>query len=179
MPARKKHKAQDGAMTADFHTTPEGPVTTAAAVVDGPSEHANDVERAFAERPDIAQQPAAKSEPKFSLLRQFQTFNTPDNRVHVGKNDKVRTANGSTGAFIIYFDKNPNEGRAPDDPHPVIKHVKDAGYRWDRAPDGERAWMKPYDQGNGWTMRQEMDASDVTRKAAELLGATVEQGQAR
>jgi hypothetical protein len=172
MVKRKAHTTTASLAELEQRPGVDGPVTT----------HTNDVEQAHAEagiNPN-AEQPQngnGKTEKKYSVLNQFHTIPTPDNKLHVGKNDRFRMRSGAQGAFIIYFDNNPNEGRAKEDPHPVIAHVKQAGYRYEQAPDGEMAWLKPYDQSRGWTMRQQMDADDVGRQAANLLGANVEVGQ--
>lgn len=186
--ARKK--SQDGAMTADYHETPEGPVTS--------TQPPNDLEQAFSEaglneEHEQAEPPrsrkwgerTAPTRARQSSLKPFQTYPTPDNKVHLSKNDFIRNDDGTQGAFFINFDVNPNEGRAKDDPHPVINFLKnEVGVSYKKAStdvrDNTFAWKLPYSKGR-WSVRQEMDAKDVAVTAANMLGANLEaaQGQSR
>jgi hypothetical protein len=91
-----------------------------------------------------------------------------DNRVHLLKGMKDK-------AWLIRFDKSPNDGRSKENPHPVLAYLKnEAGYRWDRSKaDGEMAWGKRWD-GDSFTWQEHADARQVLQNAVEILAA--EQG---
>lgn len=98
------------------------------------------------------------------------TLKAGDNALHLGKSDKAR-------AYFIRFDKNPNEGREPDDPHPVLKTLKENGYAWRQSPGGGMAWKKPWEDGQ-YSHREDQEARSFARQIAEELGGH-EQGMGR
>jgi hypothetical protein len=82
------------------------------------------------------------------------------------------------GAFVIRFDKNPNEGHdaegnpyGKDNPHPVLTFLKkESGHNWNFSnADGKGGWGKLWADG-AFNFREHMDARVVLRKCAELLG---------
>ena len=91
-----------------------------------------------------------------------------DNVVHLFKSREDR-------AWLIRFDKNPNEGRAKDDPHPVLAYLKkEAGYRWGFSDaDGKGGWGKPWADGQ-FNYTEHMGARAVLRKCADMLGPVKE-----
>jgi hypothetical protein len=79
-------------------------------------------------------------------------------------------------AWLIRFEKNPNEGRAKDDPHPVLAYLKSEGFRWaDSQADGKKAWGKEWQDGR-YLVAEHMDAEKVFKKAADMLGPIQSQG---
>src|ERR1700683_816665 len=90
-----------------------------------------------------------------------------DNRIHLLKSTK-------DNAWLIRFDKNPNEGvdaegkaYSKDNPHPVLAYLKSEGYRWAWSEaDGGPAWGKHMAEGH-YTYAEHMDARRVLAKAAE------------
>ncbi len=83
-------------------------------------------------------------------------------------------------AWVIRFDKSPNEmeGYSKENPHPVIKMLKDEGYRWGFDDgDGKGGWGKRWtDDAYG---ADHIDARDVLAKAAEMIGGPKQQEQAQ
>jgi hypothetical protein len=93
----------------------------------------------------------------------IETVIARDNAVHLYRSDKDR-------AFLIRMDKNPNEGRAKDDPHPALSEIKAAGFRWSEArADGKMAWGKRWQDGQ-FHYTEEQEARKLVNKVAELLG---------
>jgi len=86
-----------------------------------------------------------------------------ENSVRLLKSEKDR-------AWLIRFEKNPNEGRAKEDPHPVLAYLKSEGFRWaDSQADGKKAWGKEW-RDDRYQVAEHMDAEKVFKKAAEMLG---------
>lgn len=99
------------------------------------------------------------------------------NRVHLLKEQPNR-ATGFPGAWVIRFDKSPNEmeGYSKENPHPVLKMLKDEGFRWGfSGADNEGGHGKVW-QERHYTYAEHMDARRVLARAAEMIGAKVEQG---
>jgi len=98
----------------------------------------------------------------------IETINARDNAVHLYRSDKDR-------AFLIRMDKNPNEGRAKDDPHPALAAIKEAGFRWSEArADGKMAWGKRWQDGH-FHFAEEQEARKLAKKVAALLGPVHQQ----
>jgi len=97
--------------------------------------------------------------------------------IKAGEN-KIRLLKSETDrAWLIRFEKNPNEGRPKDDPHPVLAYLKSEGFHWaDSAADGKKAWGKAWQDGR-YQIAEHMEAEKVFKKAAEMLGPV--QGQER
>lgn len=98
-----------------------------------------------------------------------------------GEGNRVRLLKSTADrAWVIRFDNNPNEmnGQSKENPHPVLSYLKSEGYRWGFADaDGKGGWGKVWQEGH-YTYAEHMDARKVLAKAAEMIGAKVEQGVA-
>ncbi|HEV3437486.1 MAG TPA: hypothetical protein VG122_09005 [Gemmata sp.] len=92
----------------------------------------------------------------------IETINARDNAVHLYRSDKDR-------AFLIRMDKNPNDGRAKDDPHPALAAIKGAGFRWSEArADGKMAWGKRWQDGQ-FHFAEEQEARKLAKKLPRCL----------
>jgi hypothetical protein len=103
----------------------------------------------------------------------FENKRGSGNRVRLLKSEPQRS--GENGAWVIRFDIPPNEmtGYSKDNPHPVLKMLKDEGYRWGFDPgDGKGGW------GKEWTNdpygNDHLEARKVLAKTAEMIGAAKE-----
>lgn len=104
------------------------------------------------------------------------------NRVQLMKEEPNRNRN-FPGAWVIRFEKNPNDMLDEDGvkyskerPHPVLKALKDDGFRWGFADgDGKGGWGKQWQEGH-FTYAEHVEARKTLAKAAEMIGAKVEQG---
>jgi hypothetical protein len=79
------------------------------------------------------------------------------------------------GAWVIRFDRNPNEGIDPEgkpyskeNPHPALKHLKDKGHNWNFDVDGKGGWGKlfsgdPYGQDHA-------EAREVLAEVQKIMG---------
>jgi hypothetical protein len=95
-----------------------------------------------------------------------------------GEGNRVRLAKSENkSAWVIRFDKNPNEmeGYSKENPHPVLKMLKDEGYRWGFDKDDKGGWGKAF-SGDAYGA-DHIEARRVLQKAAEMVGAKIEQGQ--
>jgi hypothetical protein len=87
-------------------------------------------------------------------------------------------------AWVIRFEKNPNDMTdeqgvkySKERPHPVLKALKESGFRWGFADaDGQGGWGKLMQEGH-YTYAEHLDARKVLAKAAEMIGVKVGQGQ--
>jgi len=94
-----------------------------------------------------------------------------------GEGNRVRLLKSEDkGAWVIRFDRNPNEmeGYSKENPHPVLKMLKEEGYRWGFDNDGKGGWGKAF--GGDAYGQDHIEARRVMQKAAEMIGAKVEQG---
>ncbi len=95
-----------------------------------------------------------------------------------GEGNRVRLLKSEgMGAWVIRFDKNPNEmlGHSKENPHPVLKMLKEEGYRWGfDSGDGKGGWGKAF-SGDPYGA-DHIEARRVLEKAAEMIGAPKEQG---
>ncbi len=94
-----------------------------------------------------------------------------------GEGNRVRLLKSEgLGAWVIRFEKNPNEmdGYSKDNPHPVLKMLKEEGYRWGFDSDGQGGWGKAF-SGDAYGA-DHIEARRVLQKAAEMIGAKIEQG---
>ena len=100
----------------------------------------------------------------------FENRKGEGNRVRLLKSEDM-------GAWVIRFDKNPNEmeGHSKENPHPVLKMLKEEGYRWGFDNDGKGGWGKAF-SGDAYGA-DHIEARRVLQKAAEMIGAKIEQGQ--
>jgi hypothetical protein len=93
-----------------------------------------------------------------------------ENRVQLLKSE-------GEGAWVIRFAHNPNQGKglggetySKETPHPVLKMLKDEGYRWGfDGGDGKGGWGKAF-AGDAY-MADHIEARRVLQKAAEMIGA--------
>jgi hypothetical protein len=100
----------------------------------------------------------------------FENMKGDGNRVRLLKSEDKT-------AWVIRFDKNPNEmeGYSKDNPHPVLKMLKEEGYRWGFDNDSKGGWGKAF-SGDAYGA-DHIEARRVLQKAAEMIGATIDQGQ--
>lgn len=106
----------------------------------------------------------------------LENHKTTDNRVRLLKSDRE-------GAWVIRFAHNPNVGNDPagtpygkDNPHPVLKMLKDEGYRWGfDGGDGQGGWGKQW--SNDPYGADHIEARRVMAKAAEMLGLVKDEGR--
>lgn len=95
----------------------------------------------------------------------FENITGTANRVRLLKSE-------GEGAWVIRFDKNPNdtEGHSKENPHPVLGMLKREGYRWGfDGGDGKGGWGKGW-QGDPYGT-DHMEARRVLKQAAEMIGA--------
>ncbi|WP_020471542.1 hypothetical protein [Zavarzinella formosa] len=99
-----------------------------------------------------------------------------ENRVQLLKSEGER-------AWVIRFAHPPNEDKGPEgesyskeSPHPVIKMLKEAGYRWGfDGGDSKGGWGKKFSEDAfGADL---IDARRVLQKAADMIGCKVDQGR--
>lgn len=98
------------------------------------------------------------------------------NTVQLLKSESEQDRREGKGAWVIRFDHNPNDDKGPngetyskENPHPVLKMLKEAGYRWGFDVDGKGGWGKRF-EGDAYG-RDHMDARKVLQTAAEMIGA--------
>jgi hypothetical protein len=93
-----------------------------------------------------------------------------ENRVQLLKSERE-------GAWVIRFAHNPNQDKGlegetytKETPHPVLKMLKDEGYRWGfDGGDGKGGWGKKFDRDA--YQSDHMEARRVLHLAAEMIGA--------
>ncbi len=66
------------------------------------------------------------------------------------------------------------EGHSKENPHPVIKMLKQSCYRWGFDKLGKGGWGKGF-EGDAYG-QDHIEARKVLLKAAEIIGAKIEQG---
>jgi hypothetical protein len=106
-----------------------------------------------------------------------------ENRIHLLR-EEPNQREGFPGAWVIRFDHNPNEDKglngetySKENPHPVLKMLKEEGYRWGFATgDGKGGWGKKWDEGH-FKWEEHAEAREVLKKAAEMMGAEVSAGR--
>jgi hypothetical protein len=105
------------------------------------------------------------------------------NRVQLLKSESEEQRRHGQGAWVIRFAHNPNQDPGPngetyskENPHPVLKMLKEEGYRWgfDNA-DGKGGWGKPF-SGDAYGA-DHIDARKVLQNAADMIGHKVDQGR--
>jgi hypothetical protein len=165
-------------------TTAETAADQAAAPIEGIGNQATDAGQP-AQSAD--QQSGTEPPPTFSSVKkQYKPDPNPYPMEHIKAGGNVvrllkERPNKETnfpGAFVIRFDKNPNEGHdadgkpyGKDNPHPVLTFLKnEAGHNWNFSKaDGKGGWGKLWADGE-FNFREHMDTRVVLRKCAELLG---------
>ena len=162
--AQKASKVQEvvqqGAMTTEM--TAEQPVTGDSAK---PSSTSSEPENNEAESGTA---PRKKWTPPADPFG-FENIKGEGNRVRLLKSEDKT-------AWVIRFDKNPNEmeGDSKENPHPVLKMLKEEGYRWGFDNDGKGGWGKAF-SGDPYGA-DHIEARRVLQKAAEMIGAKIEKG---
>ena len=94
-----------------------------------------------------------------------------------GEGNRVRLLKSEDkGAWVIRFDRNPNEmeGYSKENPHPVLAMLKQEGYRWGFDNDGKGGWGKAF--GGDAYGQDHIEARRVLQQAAEMIGAKIDQG---
>ena len=108
----------------------------------------------------------------------FEGHKGGGNRVHLLKSESDQDRRNGTGAWVIRFDKNPNdtEGHSKESPHPVLAYLKGEGYRWGFDDgDGKGGWGKAF-SGDAYG-QDHMEARRVLAKAAEMIGQPKDHGR--
>jgi hypothetical protein len=106
----------------------------------------------------------------------FENVKAGENRVQLLKSE-------GHGAWVIRFAHNPNHDKGPDGetygketPHPVLKMLKEEGYRWGfDSADGKGGWGKAF-TGDAYGA-DHIEARKVLQKAAEMIGQPKEHGR--
>jgi hypothetical protein len=130
------------------------------------------VENAERTKPPAEEQPRKKWTPPKDPFG-FENHKAGENRVQLLKSE-------NKGAWVIRFEHNPNLDKGPEgetyskeNPHPVLKMLKESGYRWGFDQDDKGGWGKKF-SGDA-LMQDHMDARAVLAKAAELIGQKKEE----
>lgn len=106
----------------------------------------------------------------------FENVKAGENRVQLLKSE-------GHGAWLIRFAHNPNQDPGPngetyskENPHPVLKMLREEGYRWgfDNG-DSKGGWGKPFN-GDAYGA-DHIEARKVLQKAADMIGHKVDQGR--
>lgn len=106
----------------------------------------------------------------------FESIKAGENRVRLLKSE-------GEGAWVIRFAHNPNLDKGPEgetyskeNPHPVLKMLKEAGFRWGfDGGDNKGGWGKRF---NGDAYGQDhIDARRVLQQAADTIGHKMDQGR--
>jgi hypothetical protein len=106
--------------------------------------------------------------------RGWERIRAPENLIRLLNSEDKQTGQG---LWVIRFEKPPNEmkGYSKENRHPVFQMLKDEGYRFGYDPnDGIPGWGKPY-TGDAYGA-DHIEARRVMQKAAEMIGAKIEQG---
>jgi hypothetical protein len=96
---------------------------------------------------------------------EFKTLAAGSNRVRYGVSHKAK-------AYFLLFDENPNKGREPGDPHPVIDRLKADGWKWRPTPNGILAWKKPWNAAD-YSFAEDQRLRAYATDVAEELGGPV------
>ena len=98
----------------------------------------------------------------------FESRLTGQNRVELLKSEGKQ-------AWVIRFAHNPNEDTGPEgetyskeNPHPVLKMLKENGFSWNWDVDGKPGWGKRF--SNEPYGRDHDEARQVLKQAMEMLG---------
>jgi hypothetical protein len=127
------------------------------------------------------EQPSTDGRAQESLRKKYTPPADPfgfENRAGKGNRVQLLKSEGE-GAWVIRFAKSPNEmdGHRKENPHPVIKMLKEEGYRWGfDGGDGKGGWGKKF-QGDPYGA-DHIEARRVLQTAAEMIGAKIEQAAA-
>lgn len=149
----------------------QGESNTATAEQSLPSPNDHSQEPITREPGDEAGEPERKKWAPAPDPLSSRSMGATNNSVHLLKSYKDK-------AYLIRFDDNPNLGREEGDPHPVLAYLKSEGFRWaESQADGDRAWGKSWAEGH-FSYPEYLEARRVMQKAAEMMGAKVEQGPA-
>jgi hypothetical protein len=132
------------------------------------------VENAERTKPPAEEQPRKKWTPPKDPFG-FENHKAGDNRVQLLKSE-------NKGAWVIRFEHNPNLDKGPDgetyskeNPHPVLKMLKESGYRWGFDQDDKGGWGKAF-SGDAYVQDQ-IDARAVLQKAADMIGHKMDHGR--
>ena len=106
----------------------------------------------------------------------FENQKAGENRVQLLKSE-------GEGAWVIRFAHNPNLDKGPEgeeyskeNPHPVLKALKDEGYRWGfDGGDGKGGWGKRFN-GDAY-VQDHIEARAVLQKAADIIGHKMDHGR--
>jgi hypothetical protein len=106
----------------------------------------------------------------------FENVKAGENRVQLLKSE-------GHGAWVIRFAHNPNHDKGPDgetygkdSPHPVLKMLKEEGYRWGfDSADGKGGWGKAF-TGDAYGA-DHIEARKILQKAADMIGQPKEHGR--
>lgn len=106
----------------------------------------------------------------------FESTKAGENRVQLLKSEGHQ-------AWVIRFAHNPNEDKGPngetyskENPHPVLKMLKEEGFRWGfDSGDGKGGWGKPF-SGDAYGT-DHIEARRVLQKSADMIGHTMDQGR--
>jgi len=124
------------------------------------------------------EQPATIGRAQESLRKKYTPPADPfgfENRAGKGNRVQLLRSEGE-GAWVIRFATSPNEmeGHSKDNPHPVIRMLKEEGYRWGfDGGDGKGGWGRKF-QGDPYGA-DHIEARRVLHKAAGMIGARIEQ----
>ncbi len=138
-----------------------------------------DLERESAEEEPASNHAARVEKKRLPLANPFgfeSLLGKESNRVHLLKSEPEKR--NENGAWVIRFDSNPNqmEGYSKENPHPVLAYLKSEGFRWGFDHDGKGGWGKEW--GDDPFGEDHDKARAVLHKAAEMIGATINQGRA-
>jgi hypothetical protein len=106
----------------------------------------------------------------------FENQKAGENRVRLLKSE-------GEGAWVIRFAHNPNLDKGADgeeyskeNPHPVLKALKDEGFKWGfDGGDGKGGWGKPF-IGDAYGA-DHIEARKVLQKAADIIGHKMDHGR--
>ena len=106
----------------------------------------------------------------------FENQKAGENRVQLLKSE-------GEGAWVIRFAHNPNLDKGPEGeaysketPHPVLKMLKEAGFRWRfDGGDGKGGWGKGF-TGDAYG-QDHIEARKVLQKAADIIGHRMDHGR--
>jgi hypothetical protein len=106
----------------------------------------------------------------------FENIQAGSNRVRLLRSE-------GEGAWVIRFEHNPNLDQGPngetyskETPHPVLKMLKDEGYRWGfDGGDSKGGWGKAF-TGDPYGA-DHIEARRVLQKAADMIGQPKEHGR--
>ena len=132
-------------------------------------EHAQHLTQQTAQNVEAEEDPRKKWTPAKDPFG-FENVKAGENRVQLLKSERE-------GAWVIRFAHNPNQDKglegetySKETPHPVLKMLKDEGYRWGfDGGDSKGGWGKRF-TGDAY-QSDHMEARRVLHLAAEMIGA--------